>query len=379
MSFEIPYNTELEEVTSSKIFIGKSRTVDENGLFSEKIFGPEKSYRCKCGKLNSKIFDSGKKCSVCNVLCESDNLRLTTFGKVSVPFGYIKPNKRKVLYKILGNKNKQLITPTMAQASLARERYLGISKDVQTLKIFNDLTPENKFIKIPLRITGIYSFILCLKYLAVNLNLKVAQDLFTSGVISFYVKVLPPKIRPLAYINNNEIQITNINKAYSNLIRRNELNKPVLNNLPIDEEYWLGMIDVLVKDGIFDEEIVEHGILEYDTISAVYQYNVDLIYDNISQALHGKKGFIRSKILGKTIEFSARTIIRSNPMLKPYQISVSKKILYKLWHPYFLYYLINVRNLDADNCYILYCSKNYETNKKIFNEFLSWFCEENNE
>lgn len=376
MSFEIPFDNTLDEITSSKIFIGKSRNIDEDGLFSERIFGPEKAYRCKCGKLNSKIFDAGKRCHICNVLCEDDNLRMTTFGKVTVPFGFIKPNKRKLLYKILGNKNKQLLTPTMAQASLARTRYIGFKHDLQELKIFNDLKPDNKYIKLPLRITGIYSFILAIKFLAVNLNLKVAQDLFNNGIISFYVKVLPPKIRPLAYINNNEIQITDINKAYSNLIRRNELNKPILNNLPIDEEYWIGMINVLVKDNIFDEEIVEHGILEYDTIAAVYQYNIDLVYNNITQALHGKKGFIRSKILSKTIEFSARTIIRSNPSLKPYQISVSKKILYKLWHPYFLYYMINIRNLNADDCYINYSSKDYEHNKKVFNEFLSWFCED---
>lgn len=373
MSFEINIGSHLSEVSSSKLYTDKTQKhLDENGLFSERIFGPEKSFRCKCGKLNSKVFDAGKKCSQCQVICESDNLRMTTFAKISVPFGFIKPNRKKQLFKILGNKNKQLINPIMAQASLAQKRYLGFSHDFKSLKIFNDLELDKRFIKIPLRITGIYSFILALKYLAIVLRIPIAQEIFDKQIISFYVKVLPPKTRPCVKLNN-KLQITDVNKAYIHLIQRNESNKPIINNLETDESNWLGMIDVLIKDGIFEEEIVDYGIMEYDTLSAVYQYSVDEIYTNIYQTLHGKKGFIRSKILGKTIEFSARSIIRANPAIKPYQISVSKKILYKLWHPYFLYYLINVRNIEGNTCYNLICNRTYEDNIPVFNQFLKWF------
>lgn len=374
MTFTIDYNTELPEVTSSRIFVNRNKVYDESGLFSERIFGPEKNYRCKCGKLNSKIFDAGKRCGHCKVLCENDDMRLTTFGKITVPFGFIKPNRKKMLYKILGHKNKQLINPVMAQASVAHTRYLGFHISGTEVKIFNDLDPVKKYYKLPLRITGIYSFILALKYLAGYLNIQAAQDIFNEKIISYYVKVLPPKTRPLAVIQNNRTFVTDINKAYSNLIRRNEMNKPIINNLPVDEENWLGAIDTLVKDNVFDEEFVDHGILEYDSITSIYQYNVNEIYEYIYKTLHGKSGFIRSKILGKTIEFSARSVIRSEPSLKPYQISVSRKILYELWHLYFLYYLINIRNMEADKCYFDVCNRTYEDNKELFNDFLNWFC-----
>ena len=378
MTFEIQIPSELNEVTSSKIYTDKSqRHLDESGLFSERIFGPEKNYRCKCGKLNSKIFDVGKRCSSCNVLCDNEDLRLVTFAKVTVPFGFIKPNRKKQLFKIVGNKNKQLLNPIMAQASLAQKRYIGFSKDGKQIKIFNDMLPDKNFIKLPLRITGIYSFILSIKYLALYLNLSIAKNLFDKQIISFYVKVIPPKTRPCTKINN-KLQITDINKSYIHLIQRNEANRPIISNLITDEENWLGMIDILVKQNVFDEEIVDYGIMEYDVICAVYQYSVDEIYNTIYQTLHGKKGFIRSKILGKTIEFSARSIIRCNPSLKPYQISVSKKILYKLWHPYFLYYLVNIRNIEGEDCYMMVCNKSYEYNIELFNNFLDWFCGKQN-
>ena len=44
-------------VTSPNIFYRKSRKFDEEGLFSERIFGPVRDFKCKCGKLNSEILD----------------------------------------------------------------------------------------------------------------------------------------------------------------------------------------------------------------------------------------------------------------------------------------------------------------------------------
>ena len=367
---------ELVEVTSAKPFVGKSQNYDEDGLFSERIFGPLKNYRCKCGKLNNKILDGGKRCGVCGVLCDVEELRSKTFAKINIPFGFIKPLKKKSLYKILGNKNKQLIEPVMAQASLANKRYLGIKFDGTELKLFNDLDMENNYYKIPLRITGIYSLILTLKYTAFTLNLPVAKQFFDDNVISYNIKVLPPNIRPLAFLGDeNDVKITDINKSYLNIIRKNDINKFLINNLEIDEEDWLGMIHISMLEGANHEELVEHGVIEYDRHIAAYQYNIDQIYELIYDALHGKSGFVRSKILGKTLEFSARSVIRTDPSLKPYEIKVSKSILYKLWHPYFLYYLINIRDFDGDFCFEQICSKVYKKHQELFDDFLTWFYE----
>ena len=69
-------------VTSPKGLIGKNQEIDENGIFSQAIFGPIHNYRCKCGNLKTQILDSGKLCSKCGVICGPNSLRLRTFGKI---------------------------------------------------------------------------------------------------------------------------------------------------------------------------------------------------------------------------------------------------------------------------------------------------------
>jgi len=85
--------------------------------------------------------------------------------------------------------------------------------------------------------------------------------------------------------------------------------------------------------------LVDVAIPEYDAATARYQYYVDKIYESVFEGISGKTGLIRSSILGRTIEFSARSVIVIDPSLEAYKIKVSRKILYKLWFPYFLNYL----------------------------------------
>jgi DNA-directed RNA polymerase beta' subunit len=92
-----------------------------------------------------------------------------------------------------------------------------------------------------------------------------------------------------------------------------------------------------------------------------------------------KEGMIRSSILGKTIEFSARAVVCVDPSLTAHEIRVSKKILKRLWMPYFLHYLTAVKGLDYSFCFDHIMLKENENSEQInhyFDEFLNWFCEE---
>jgi hypothetical protein len=300
-------NDELQEVTSPRPFLGKSKLIDEDGLLSERIFGPQQNFRCKCGKLNTKTHDRGKRCPKCNVLCDTNDLRLTTFAKITVPFGAIKPTKKREFYKITGKKNTNLLNPIFADHSVSSYRYLAIQSDGKKLKIVNSLDKDSNWYNIPFRITGIYSFILVLKYVAFTLNLPVAKDLFDQKYIMEYIKVLPPDVRPIIPMKNQQkLRITEVNKQYESLISLNLANRPVINNIKTDEENWLGMIHESFKSQLLEDEIVDQAVIQYDNLAARYQYYVDLAYENVYNDVCGKTGYIRSGILGKTIEFSAR-------------------------------------------------------------------------
>ena len=134
-----------------------------------------------------------------------------------------------------------------------------------------------------------------------------------------------------------------------------------------------------LKNQIIDQDIFSSQIIEYDTRASGYQRIVNNIYGYVYETLSGKKGLIRNSILGKIIEFSGRTVIVVDPTIKPYQIRVSRKMLKKLWMPYFLHYLIEYKKLDATYCFNTFMMNelnNEELLDTYFDEFLTWFYKE---
>jgi DNA-directed RNA polymerase subunit beta' len=377
--FNVEVILDEPKVTSSKLFYRGTKSFDEDGLFSEKIFGPTKDFRCKCGKLNSEILDYNKRCDKCDVLCVNTTVRFENHGIIDLPFMCIKPTRLKnklkdVVTNVLEYK-KTLFNPVRSDYNITQSKYLGIHKNTHEIKIFADRNNKD-FIYIPLRITGIYSFILCLRYIAFIFNFTNVKKLFDDQVIMSYLKVIPPGIRPVTFNRdkNNKIQLSEVNKHYISILELNKSNSLIIDNLKIDEEDWFNRITLYFQGDYenSDEEIVENFIIECDGWCARYQYRINDVYDVLFDTISGKEGFIRNNMLGKTIEFSARSVICCDPSLEPYQIGVSKKILYKLWMLYFLYYLVNIKNLSAIWCFDNITTKDYEDNIVLFNEFLRW-------
>lgn len=364
-------------VTSYKDFIGKQRKIDPHGIFSEQIFGPVTSYKCACGNFNSEVLHNGQICPKCGVLCASNNLRYTTFGKIRLIFPVIKLNVRDNFLKIIGYNNKIILDPKRTDYLNSDTRYLAIKGDKSEIKIFKDLTQKPGYLTIPFRITGIFSLYLVLKFLAEKIHVPIAIEIFNKNYMSHVIDILPPDLRLVSYDDTKkEVRTPEINKHYTSILRMNSLNKHIMTNIQVDIQDWISRITMNLKDGILDQDIIEPTVIEYDQKAAMYQYYIDCIYQSVYDEISGKEGLIRSSILGKNIEFSARTVICCDPSLRPYEVRVSKIILKKLWMPYFLHYITTVKNLDYDYSYdsfILHEDKNPEFDR-LFNEFLKWFC-----
>lgn len=364
------------EVTSIKFFTGKYNKIDENGLLSESIFGPVKDFKCKCGRLSFESCDGGKICDHCGVICGSSDLRLKTFGKITLIFPVVKPTKQKHLKKIVGSDHKYILDPRKADALAATSRYLAVSTVTNELRVVDTFNKTKDSFIVPIRITGLYSFILSLRYVAEILNVDTAKELFEKEYIIRVVKVLPPDVRPVVKDpkKKGEFRYVEVNKHYVSLINQNNLNMSIKDVVKQKETDWFAKLKFNYEHDI-DDELVDSIIPEYDRACARYQHYVNLIYDSIFAAISGKTGFIRSSILGKTIEFSARSVIVIDPSLKPHQIKVSRKILYRLWFPYFLHYLSKYKESDYVILFDNYTQlEKYEDHKEIFGEFLEWFC-----
>ncbi len=370
----------LYPVTNKEIFknSGKNNFAD-NGLFCEKVFGPVKNNSCKCGKLNNPILHKGKRCDKCEVLCESNELRLSTSGYIELPFNVIKKTKYNEIKHVVSNFDKYkntLFDPNRNDLNITQSRYIGICQTTNAVNIYDERR-DSGVTYLPLRITGIYSFILALKFIAIHMKHPDVQELFDKQYLMSYIKVIPPGIRPINidYQDNKKVRITPVNKIYRSLINLNLSNKILLDTLKIDEEDIFNQLSTYIDSGVIDNsaDIFEHYIVEYDTITSRYQYYVDQTYDLLQETISGKYGFIRYNLLGKTIDFSARTVICCDPSLEAWEIGVGKKILYKLWILHFGYYLINVKNVNVMWCLDNVFAKNYEDVKELFDEFLDWF------
>jgi DNA-directed RNA polymerase subunit beta' len=371
-------------VTNPKDFIGGNKTQKEtpDGLFSEQIFGPKKNMQCLCGNLNGVIHEN-ETCSTCGVLCTSNSIRSTQFGKIKTIFPFIKPNKRKLIIKSLGKLTNNIVNPNRNDVNLDSQRYLAFKVNRSSIKIVDSLTPIDDYFIIPFRITGIYSLYIALKFCADFLKISKAIEFFKNNYITDIIKVIPPNLRMFSIDSDkDEIRTPAINKEYTSLLNSNAFNLPMLEYIKLDEKDFLDQIKISLKNHIIDQDIFNVQLIEYDTKASGYQRIVNNIYENVYSTLSGKPGLIRNSILGKTIEFSGRTVITVDPSLKAYQIKVSKKMLKKLWMPYFLHYLIEYDELDATYCFDRYMMDeldNEEELDKKFDEFLEWFYDDNEE
>ena len=369
-------NTLGGEVISIKFYTGKYSNIDEDGLLSESIFGPTRDFKCKCGRLSLESCDGGKVCPKCGVLCGPSDLRLKTFGKITLVFPVIKPTKIKHFKKIVGTNHKHLLDPKKADALAVTSRYLTVSYAADELKVVDLITPIPGWFTVPIRITGLYSFILSLRFVAEILDLDIAKELFEKKYIIDVVKVLPPDIRPVVKDpkKKGDIRYVPINKHYISLINQNNLNSVSKSVARTKEKDWFDKIKFNLENDI-EDELVDSIIPEYDRASARYQYYVDLIYAAVYESISGKAGFIRGSILGKTIEFSGRSVVIIDPSLEPHTIKVSRKMLYRLWFPYFLHFLSRYKETDYSVLYDSYTQlDDYEEHKDLFGEFLKWFC-----
>lgn len=369
-------------VTSPKPFIGKKREINEDGIFSQKIFGPVNSYQCKCGKLKYRSLYAGQTCQSCFVMCTDKSIRRSTFGKIKTIFPIIKLNKKEKILKILNARRSSLLLPSRADFIASSTRYIAIKLDKTKIRLTKILGVNEGYLTIPFKITGIFSLYLVLKFINDSFKIPVVKEIFDNNYITNNIKVLPPDIRLEMYDKDKDrFRTPEINKIYNGLLFLNNKNIYIGANLEQDIFDWSEKLRYHLKSNLIHDYIAESAVIEYDYIAAKYQYYSDEIYRYIYDKLSGKEGMIRSSILGKTIEFSARTVIRSDPSLKPYEIKVSKNILKVLWLPLFHHWLTSEKGFEYDYTYeeIVLKNSNEEIKNQLFDEFLEWFYRPNYE
>ena len=335
---------------------------ERDGLFCERIFGPQKDWECHCGKYK-RIRYKGKICDRCGVEVTRAKVRRERMGHIELAapvshIWYFKgiPSRiglmldisprmlEKVLYFAMyivtdpGNTRelqKQQILTEKEYRDL-REKYeddfeaaMG-AEAIQKLRAEIDLEKLSSDLKAELHNSSGQKRMRILK------RLEVVESFRLSGnrpewMILDVVPVIPPDIRPMVQLDGGRFATSDLNDLYRRVINRNNRLKRLLE---------LGAPDIIVRN--------EKRML---------QEAVDALIDNgrrgrpvtgpnnrplksLSDMLKGKQGRFRQNLLGKRVDYSGRSVIVVGPELQMYQCGLPKEMALELFKPFVMKRLV---------------------------------------
>ena len=329
---------------------------EKDGLFCERIFGPQKDWECHCGKYR-RVRYKGVVCDRCGVEVTKSKVRRERMGHIELAapmshiwyfkgipsrMGLLLDMSPRSLEKILyfasyvvvdpgetGLNEKQLLTEKEYRTAVEKYGYntftVGMGAEAVKQLLQNiDLEKESKELRADLKdSTG-------QKRVRTIRRLEVVEAFKKSGnkpewMILDAIPVIPPDLRPMVQLDGGRFATSDLNDLYRRVINRNNRLKRLLE---------LGAPDIIVRN--------EKRML---------QEAVDALIDNgrrgrpvtgpgnrplksLSDMLKGKQGRFRQNLLGKRVDYSGRSVIVVGPELKFYQCGLPKKMALELFKPF---------------------------------------------
>lgn len=334
---------------------------EKDGLFCERIFGPQKDWECHCGKYK-RVRYKGVVCDRCGVEVTRSKVRRERMGHIelAVPVSHIWyfkgiPSRmglildmspralEKVLYfaayvvidpgrtdlmknQILSEKEYREAYEKYGDkftAGMGAEAILDMLRDIDLEALYEELKSDLDGAKGQKKVRTVR-------------RLEVVEAFRQSGnkpewMIMSVIPVIPPDIRPMVQLDGGRFATSDLNDLYRRVINRNNRLKRLLD---------LGAPEIIVRN--------EKRML---------QEAVDALIDNgrrgrpvtgpgnrplksLSDMLKGKQGRFRQNLLGKRVDYSGRSVIVVGPELKIYQCGLPKKMALELFKPFVMKRLV---------------------------------------
>ncbi|MFI3277865.1 MAG: DNA-directed RNA polymerase subunit beta' [Rikenellaceae bacterium] len=351
---------------------------ERDGLFCERIFGPVKDYECHCGKYK-RIRYKGIVCDRCGVEVTEKKVRRERMGHISlvvpvVHIWYFRSLPSKIGY-LLGIPTKKLesiiyyeryVVINAGEASqfgidtystLSEKEYLDViaqlPKENQSLP--ND--DPNKFfammgaeaIDILLKTVDLDSVSYALRHKALTESsqqrksealkrLNVIESFRNSAnvnrpewMVLNVVPVIPPELRPLVPLDGGRFATSDLNDLYRRVIIRNNRLKRLI-EIKAPEVILRNEKRMLQEavDSLFDNSRKSNAVKN--------ESNRPL--KSLSDSLKGKQGRFRQNLLGKRVDYSARSVIVVGPELKMHEMGIPKDMAAELYKPFVIRKLI---------------------------------------
>ena len=351
---------------------------ERDGLFCERIFGPTKDYECHCGKYK-RIRYRGIVCDRCGVEVTEKKVRRERMGHITltVPVAHIwyfrsTPNKIGSLLGIPSKKLESVIyyeRYIVIQAGAAKEmnveslqllsedEYLDIldrlPKDNQNL---DDSDPE-KFIA-GMGAEAIYTLLSNLNLDEISYDLRHKTESETSqqrkaealkrlSVIEAFreskdinrpewmimkvIPVIPPDLRPLVPLDGGRFATSDLNDLYRRvIIRNNRLKKLIEIKAP----------EVILRNEKRMLQEAVDSLFDNSRKSNAVKTDANRTLKSLSDSLKGKQGRFRQNLLGKRVDYSARSVIVVGPELHMHECGLPKLMAAELYKPFIIRKLI---------------------------------------
>ncbi len=350
---------------------------ERDGLFCERIFGPVKDYECHCGKYK-RIRYKGIVCDRCGVEVTEKKVRRERMGHIHlvVPVAHIwyfrsLPNK---IGYLLGLPTKKL------DAIIYYERYVVIQPGIISDRVVGDLLSEEEYLDIldtlpkenqmledtdpdkfiaKMGAEAIYDLLsrLDLDELSYELRHKASNDtsqqrkneaLKRLQVIESFraskgknrpewmivkvVPVIPPELRPLVPLDGGRFATSDLNDLYRRVIIRNNRLKRLID---------IKAPDVILRNEKRMLQEAVDSLFDNSRKSSAVKTDANRPLKSLSDSLKGKQGRFRQNLLGKRVDYSARSVIVVGPELKMHECGLPKNMAAELYKPFIIRKLID--------------------------------------
>ena len=329
---------------------------EKDGLFCERIFGPQKDWECNCGKYK-KIRFKGIVCDKCGVEVTKSNVRRERMGHIELAapvshiwyfkgipsrMGLILDISPRVLEKVLYFSSYIVTdpkdTPLAYKQILNEQEFREAEKEygygsfvaemgaeaIQKLLKAIDLDAESAELKKELETCSGQKRTRIIKRLEVMEAFRTSENR-PEWMIMNVIPVIPPDIRPMVQLEGGRFATSDLNDLYRRIINRNNRLRRLLD---------LGAPEIIVRNEKRMLQEAVDALIDNGRRGRAVTGPGNRALKSLSEMLKGKQGRFRQNLLGKRVDYSGRSVIVVGPELKIYQCGLPKEMAIELFKPF---------------------------------------------
>jgi DNA-directed RNA polymerase subunit beta' len=331
---------------------------EKDGLFCERIFGPERDWECACGKYKGTKF-KGIICDRCGVKVTHSRVRRKRMGHINLAapvvhiwffkaipnhLGTLLAMKTADLEKIIYFQDYVVTdpgqTPLKSGQLLSEEEFREATNKygnafkasmgaeaINSLLANIDLDALGSALRAAIAKTSSKQKIKDLTKRLKTVNAIESSNNKPEWMVLGVIPVIPPDLRPLVLLESGNFATSDLNDLYRRIINRNNRLKKLMD---------LNAPDVIIRNEKRMLQQAVDSLLDNGRCRRPVLGSNNRPLKSLTDMIKGKQGRFRENLLGKRVDYSARSVIVVGPNLKLHQCGLPKKIALELYQPFII-------------------------------------------